>query len=264
VVYFIKGVCIRSPHADVRGLVPLRNTISSTLGPRQASRNLAVGKSTKDRVGFIWVSTEKRYLRYDGERFEAFGPEQGFRPLRVRARRRSRWISFGWRGLRTLPLSGNVSKSFQVAFKNGQLGTRHPVKWKRAHLYWHGLRSCGALFRTWAGWVCGAEVFPKRRNIRAGCYGGLVDGDILWYGCGEELVPHGEGIGQQSSGETAGLPNRVCLGIQKDRDGNLWVRAKNAGMFVLPVGQKPDFEGQMRPFPAARWDLSQPMPTGGF
>ena len=38
-------------------------------------------------------------------------------------------------------------------------------------------------------------------------------------------------------GRDSGLPDRVWLAIQKDRDGNLWVRAKNAGVFVLPVGQ---------------------------
>ena len=45
------------------------------------------------------------------------------------------------------------------------------------------------------------------------------------------------GTGQPYSVETSGLPDRAWLAIQKDREGNLWVRARNAGVFVLPVGQ---------------------------
>jgi ligand-binding sensor domain-containing protein len=39
--------------------------------------NLAVRQIYQDSVGFIWVSTENGIFRFDGERFETFGPEQG-------------------------------------------------------------------------------------------------------------------------------------------------------------------------------------------
>jgi ligand-binding sensor domain-containing protein len=39
--------------------------------------NLSIQKIYQDRVGFIWVSTENGIFRYDGDRFEAFGPAQG-------------------------------------------------------------------------------------------------------------------------------------------------------------------------------------------
>ena len=46
-------------------------------GNAEGLNNLAVRQIHQDRVGFIWVSTEDGIYRYDGERFEAFGPAQG-------------------------------------------------------------------------------------------------------------------------------------------------------------------------------------------
>jgi ligand-binding sensor domain-containing protein len=49
-------------------------------GVTEGLNNLAIRQVYQDRVGFIWVSTENGIFRYDGERFEAFGPEQGILP----------------------------------------------------------------------------------------------------------------------------------------------------------------------------------------
>jgi ligand-binding sensor domain-containing protein len=49
-------------------------------GVTEGLNNLAIRQIYQDRVGFIWVSTENGIFRYDGERFEAFGPEQGILP----------------------------------------------------------------------------------------------------------------------------------------------------------------------------------------
>ncbi len=38
-------------------------------------------------------------------------------------------------------------------------------------------------------------------------------------------------------GRDRGLPGRVWVVIRKDGDGNLWVRGKNAGVYVLPHGE---------------------------
>jgi serine/threonine protein kinase len=46
-------------------------------GVTEGLSNLAVRQIYQDRVGFIWVSTENGIFRYDGERFQSFGPEQG-------------------------------------------------------------------------------------------------------------------------------------------------------------------------------------------
>ena len=79
--------------------------------------------------------------------------------------------------------------------------------------------------------------FPQAPGTsEPGAYGVLADGDILWYGCGNELCRM-DGDRTTVFGRDSGLPDRVLLGIQKDRQGSLWVRAKNAGVFVLPAGQ---------------------------
>src|ERR1700676_4632586 len=46
-------------------------------GVAEGLTNLGVRQIYQDRVGFLWVSTENGIFRYDGERFEAFGPAQG-------------------------------------------------------------------------------------------------------------------------------------------------------------------------------------------
>jgi ligand-binding sensor domain-containing protein len=43
--------------------------------------------------------------------------------------------------------------------------------------------------------------------------------------------------GTRVLGRDSGLPERALLVIRKDRDGNIWVRAKNEGVFELPAGQ---------------------------
>jgi len=45
-------------------------------GTTEGLSNLGVRTIYQDRSGFIWVSTENGIFRYDGDRFEAFGPEQ--------------------------------------------------------------------------------------------------------------------------------------------------------------------------------------------
>ncbi|MCX6621182.1 MAG: hypothetical protein NTY38_08890 [Acidobacteria bacterium] len=39
--------------------------------------NLAVKDLYQDRTGFLWISTENGVYRYDGRRFESYGPDQG-------------------------------------------------------------------------------------------------------------------------------------------------------------------------------------------
>jgi ligand-binding sensor domain-containing protein len=64
----------------------------------------------------------------------------------------------------------------------------------------------------------------------------LVDGDVLWYGCGHELCRRDQN-GTQVFGRESSRPDGALLVIRKDRAGALWVRAKNAGVLVMPAGQ---------------------------
>jgi diguanylate cyclase (GGDEF)-like protein len=206
-------------------------------GVTEGLDNLAVRQVYQDRAGFIWVSTENGIFRYDGERFEAFGPEQGIPPTSGAALGDAPDGSLlvgGNFGL--YRLTGNRFEKVPGAFKT--------VSWAQ------GIRSDGkghTYIGTDSGLVelhsePGQVGFAVRRFPQAprtsgpGAYGVLVDGDILWYGCGEQLCRM-DGDRTTVLGRGDGLPDHVCLGIQKDRDGNLWVRTKNAGVFVLPAGQ---------------------------
>ena len=46
-------------------------------GATEGLTNLVTRGIYQDRVGFIWVSTENGIFRYDGDRFEPFGPAKG-------------------------------------------------------------------------------------------------------------------------------------------------------------------------------------------
>ena len=206
-------------------------------GVTEGLNNLAVRQIYQDRVGFIWVSTENGIFRYDGERFEAFGPEQGIPSTSGAAfgdAPDGSLLVGGDFGL--YQLSGNHFEKLPVVFKT--------VSWAQ------GIQSDGkghTFIGTDSGLVelysePGHDGFAVRRFPQApgtsgpGAYGVSVDGDILWYGCGEELCR----VDRDRTtvfGRESGLPDRVLLRIQRDRDGNLWVRAQNAGVFVLPAGQ---------------------------
>jgi len=206
-------------------------------GVTEGLNNLAVRRIYQDRVGFIWVSTENGIFRYDGERFEAFGPQQGI-PLNTGA-------AFGDAPDGSLlvggdfglyQLSGNHFEKLSFAFKT--------INWVQ------GIQSDGkehTFIGTDSGLVQlysepGHDGFAVRRFPQApgtsgpGAYGVAVDGDALWYGCGQELCRMDRDR-TTVFGRDSGLPERVWLEIKKDRGGNLWVRAKNAGVFELLAGQ---------------------------
>jgi len=208
-----------------------------TFGVTEGLNNLAVRQIYQDRVGFIWVSTENGIFRYDGERFEAFGPEQGIPSTSGAALGDAPDGSFlagGDFGL--YQLSGNHFEKLAVDFKT--------VSWAQ------GIKSDGkghTFVGTDSGLVelssePGHDRFTMRRFPQAagtsgpGAYGVSVDGDILWYGCGEQLCRRDRDR-TTVFGRDSGLPDRAYLAIQKDHNGNLWVRAKDAGVFVLPAGQ---------------------------
>jgi len=208
-----------------------------TFGTAEGLNNLAVRQIYQDHVGFIWVSTENGIFRYDGERFEAFGPEQDIPSTSGAAfgdAPDGSLLVGGDFGL--YQLSGNRFEKLAVAFQT--------VSWAQ------GIQSDGkghTFIGTDSGLVelysePGRGSFAVRKFPQApgtsgpGTYGVFVDGNILWYGCGDELCR----IDRDRTtvfGRDSGLPDRNWLAIQKDHDGNLWVRARNAGVFMLPAGQ---------------------------
>ncbi len=225
-----------------------------SFGVKEGLNNLAVRQVYQDRVGFIWVSTENGIFRYDGERFESFGPEQGIPSTSGAALGDAPDGSLlvgGDFGL--YQLSGSRFEKVTGAFKT--------VSWAE------GIQSDGkghTFIGTDAGLVelysePGRNGFAVRRFSQAlgtsgpGAYGVLVDGEIIWYGCGEELCRMDRDR-TTVFGRDSRLPALIWLVIQKDRDGNLWVRSKNAGVFVLPAGQS-TFRRPDAPIPGSEMGL---------
>ncbi|MGC2188033.1 MAG: EAL domain-containing protein [Candidatus Sulfotelmatobacter sp.] len=199
--------------------------------------NLAVRQIYEDREGFIWVSTENGIFRYDGDRFEAFGPAQGIPATSAAAFGEApdgSLLAGGSFGL--YHLRGNSFEKLPVPFKT--------VSWAQ------GIQSDGK-GHTFLGTESGLkELYSKPRQdgfaVRAfpqvpgtsapSVDAVLVDGDILWYGCGRKLCRR-ELDFTRVFGSESGLPDSAVMVIRKDGDGNLWARARNAGVFVLPPGQ---------------------------
>ena len=206
-------------------------------GNAEGLNNLAVRQIYQDRVGFIWVSTEDGIYRYDGEHFEAFGPAQGI-PVTSGAALGDApdgsLLAGGNFGL--YHLSGNRFEKVTSAFNS--------VSWAQ------GIQSDGK-GKTFLGTdvglvelslVPGQKGFAQRiiapvlENSDPGAYGVLVDGSIIWYGCGLKLCRL-NGSGTAVFGKESGLPDLPVIGIRNDSSGSLWVRVRNEGGFWLPAGQ---------------------------
>jgi len=208
-----------------------------SFGTAEGLNNLAVRQVYQDRVGFIWVSTENGIYRYDGDRFEAFGPAQGI-PVTSGA-------AFGDAPDGTLLVGANVGLYHLRGNRFEKLGySFKTISWAQ------GIQSDGkghTFLGTNAGLVR-LDSDPDHNGFTdhligqvAGTSGPevdgvLVDGDTLWYGCGKELCRKDED-GTRVFGRESGLPERALLAIRKDGAGNLWVRSRLAGIFVMPTGQ---------------------------
>ena len=223
-------------------------------GVTEGLNNLAIRRIYQDRVGFVWVSTENGIYRYDGEGFETFGPEQGIPS--------SSGAAFGDAPDGSLLVGGD----FGLYQLSGRRFQKLPVDFKTVS-WAQGIQSDGkghTFIGTDSGLVelyseSGQDTFAERkfpqppRTSGPDAYGVLVDGETLWYGCGEELCrmdPDRTTV----FGRDSGLPARAWLAIQKDHEGNLWVRARNAGVFVLPVGQT-EFRRPDAPIPGSEMGL---------
>jgi diguanylate cyclase (GGDEF)-like protein len=208
-----------------------------TFGNAEGLNNLAVRQIYQDRGGFIWVSTENGIFRYDGDRFDAFGPAQGIPITSAAAFGEApdgSLLAGGSFGL--YQLRGNSFEELPVSFKT--------VGWAQ------GIQSDGK-GHTFLGTDSGLmelysapgqngfamRTFPQAPETSGPSVGAVfVDGDILWYGCGQQLCRMDRG-GTRVLGPESGLPHSAVMVIRKDGEGNLWVRARNAGVLVLPPGQ---------------------------
>jgi diguanylate cyclase (GGDEF)-like protein len=199
--------------------------------------NLAIRQIYQDRVGFIWINTENGVYRYDGERFEPFGAVQGIPPATD--------VAFGEAPddsllvgdeLGLYQLSGNSFRKVPGSFKTVNPG--------------QGIASDGN-GHTWLATDAGLvelsldlgqtefaqRVLPRPSGMEGmGAYGVLLDGQTLWYGCGEEIC-RVDSQGTTVLGRASGLDAQQWLTILKDHDGNMWARGSKVGLLKRQAGE---------------------------
>jgi diguanylate cyclase (GGDEF)-like protein len=200
--------------------------------------NLGVRQIYQDCAGFLWVSTEDGIFRYDGERFEAFGPAHGL-PANSGA-------ALGDAPDGSLLAGGD----FGIYYLSDGIFKKIPLP--AGSVSWaQGIQSDGH-GHTFIGTDSGLmelSLAPGRRQFEVRrfasvpgtsgpeAFGVFMEGETVWYGCGLELCRM-DRSGTTVLGRDYGLPDRPWLVIRKDAEGNLWVRGKNEGVFELPRGQK--------------------------
>jgi diguanylate cyclase (GGDEF)-like protein len=212
-------------------------------GVAEGLNNLTVRTVYQDRVGFLWVATVNGFFRYDGERFEAFGAAQGAPSSPGAAfgdAPDGSLLAGGSFGL--LRLRGDRFEKVPGPFKSiGELqGIQADGKGHTFLNTEQGLMELSSQPGT-DGFAVraippppGTPVTSVNGVLEAG--GLLIDGEAIWYGCGQKLC-HLEKGETRVYGLESGLPAHAVVVILKDRTGNLWVRLRGAGVLVLPAGQ---------------------------
>jgi diguanylate cyclase (GGDEF)-like protein len=212
-----------------------------TFANAEGLNNLAVRKIFQDRVGFLWVSTENGIYRYDGERFENYGPAQGM-PL-------ANGAALGAAPDGSLLVGGDFGL-FHLRDNRFErvAGPFKTVNWRQ------GIQADG-VGHTFLGTDSGlvelssapspgpvhdrfeARLIPRPPGTSGPEAGAvLADGQTVWFGCGRALCRM-DGSGTRVYGPESGLPDRPLVAILKDSAGDLWVRSRADGVYVLPAGQ---------------------------
>jgi diguanylate cyclase (GGDEF)-like protein len=206
-------------------------------GTAEGLGNMTVLNIYQDRAGFLWLATKNGVYRFDGEQFEGFGPAQGI-PMNA-------GTAFGEAPDGALLAGGDYG-----LYRLDQNRFRKIPTTFRAVSWLQGIASDGhgnTYLGTDEGLVelvrgPGGMGYQERRIPQPAAapgkaaWGVLVKNDVIWWGCGDRLCrkdPQGVTVYSNESGLVA------CEweAIQQDRAGNLWVRGRNAGEYVLKPGE---------------------------
>jgi len=212
-------------------------------GAAEGLSNLSVRTVYQDRMGFLWVATVNGIFRYDGEHFEGFGPAQGLP--------NSPGTSFGdgpdgallaGGSFGLLRLRENRFEKLAVPFKSvGELqGIQSDGK---GHTYVDTEYGLAVLTMEPGTDRYAVQMIPPPPGTAVTMVNGvlevgavLVDGNVIWYGCGQALCRL-EGGQTRVYGAESGLAAHMPVVILKDRKGTLWLRQRAAPVVVLPAGQ---------------------------
>lgn len=208
------------------------------LGEEEGLSNLAVKNLYQDRLGFLWVSTEDGIFRYDGEHFQSFGEEDGI-PA-------SAGVAFVDAPDGDVLIGGRIGlyRFSRNHFEKIALPGNRTVVWTgglradgKGHIY-VGTNNKGLLELTesLATRQFDIRLIPSPPSVTNSWTGGiLVDGDSVWYGCGNQICQlRNDHV--RVLGVDAGLQPTLWIPIGRDADGNLWARGQRSGVASLAKG----------------------------
>jgi diguanylate cyclase (GGDEF)-like protein len=205
-------------------------------GTAEGLGNMSVLNLYQDRTGFLWLTTQNGIYRFDGDQFEGYGPAQGI-PM-------NGGTAFGEGPDGALLAGGDYGLYRLVGNRFQRLATSfHAVSWLQ------GIASDGRgdtfvgtdeglveLARATSGGYQEHRIPQPARVAGKSAWGVLVLGDTIWWGCADELCRK-DPKGVTVFGTESGLATSEWEAIQKDRSGNVWVRGRNAGEYVLKPGE---------------------------
>jgi diguanylate cyclase (GGDEF)-like protein len=206
-------------------------------GTAEGLGNMSVLNLYQDRTGFLWLTTQNGIYRFDGEQFEGYGPAQGILM--------NGGTAFGEGPDGALLAGGDYGLYRLVGNRFERLpATFHSVSWLQ------GIASDGRgntllgtdeglveLVRAPGGAGYEEHQIPQPAGVTGkAAWGVLVEGDGIWWGCGEQIC-HRDSKGSTVLGSEAGVVASEWEAFRKDRSGNLWVHGRNAGEYVLRPGE---------------------------
>ncbi|MFN0165444.1 MAG: two-component regulator propeller domain-containing protein [Bryobacteraceae bacterium] len=201
----------------------------------------------QDRDGFLWIGTSENLYRYDGQRFQSFGPETGLPGSRVRSLHETADGTL-WAGT-----SGGLAYRKGDRFEAADLPSAFSISQDRAIVSHHEtLYVAGS-----AGLLVGSvspkgsfrlmQVPPDAGGAAAQSLHLDPDGTV-WVACGTTLCRLGS-RGLETFGPAANLPKAEWQAVRRDRDGVLWVRSHRE-IWLLEKG-KTGFRRFTEPLPLA-------------
>lgn len=230
--FFTLGLLLLSAST---GLLQAQEYSLRWFGNAEGLGTLDVRTIQQDHTGFLWVVTDNGLYRYDGDRFEKFGPQQGIpaEPGAIGEAPDGSLLVGGRSGL--YRLSGSHFEKLSdvaatVSLAQAIQSDGHGVTYLGTEA---GLMKMRANSR---GGFAVERVPQAPGTSGADVEGILVDGDTIWYGCAGKLCRL-ERQRIEVLGPEAGLPGTPITTVRKDGAGNLWIYARKQGVFELPAGQ---------------------------
>jgi signal transduction histidine kinase/ligand-binding sensor domain-containing protein len=190
-------------------------------GPDEGLRT-AVNRLFQDRDGFLWVGTSNGLFRYDGDRFQRFGTDEGLPASSIRDMHDSQ------DGTLWIVTTGGLARFRHNRFERVITVVADQVE---ALLDVGSDRQGNLYLGSKNGLVIGEPAAAGEFKFhfadgvpRVPAQGVYVEPDgAVWFGCGQNLCRLGEGR-NEVFGRAQGLPEEHWSVIVRDLQGNLWVR----------------------------------------